>query len=135
MWLNDSPRLMSWMCFMAQCVIKIKGTLKTYIIKAPFVQLLLFGNTDTTWGYRGQDFRFSGCRGVLYVEEINILDEVIRNYLNEVSIIRDQLSYLDVEALRGGCQGHRAELYASKFARSLDALEGRYRVGDDDLKK
>ena len=58
-----------------------------------------------------------------------------REYLKEVSISRDQLNYLVMEALHGGCKGHRAELYASKVARSLVALEGRDRVGVDDLKK
>ncbi|KAJ0976141.1 hypothetical protein J5N97_018106 [Dioscorea zingiberensis] len=58
-----------------------------------------------------------------------------REYLKDVSISRDQLKYLVMESLRGGCQGHRAELYAARVAKCLAALEGREKVNVEDLKK
>ncbi|KAL8099614.1 magnesium-chelatase subunit ChlD, chloroplastic [Apium graveolens] len=58
-----------------------------------------------------------------------------REYLKDVIISREQLKYLVMEALRGGCQGHRAELYAARVAKCLTALEGREKVIVEDLKK
>jgi magnesium chelatase subunit D len=56
-----------------------------------------------------------------------------REYIKDLTLAPSQVLYLCEEAIRAGCQGHRAEIFATEVARASAALEGR-QINSEDLR-
>lgn len=63
--------------------------------------------------------------GGIYEAEDQLRNSIIfsREYLKDKKLSTEQLTYLCEEAMRGGCQGHRAEITATRVALASAALE------------
>ena len=69
----------------------------------------------------------------IYEKEEQLKSTIVfaREYLKETKLSTDQIKYLCEESIRGGCQGHRAEIAASRVALASAALEDSPVKADD----
>lgn len=61
--------------------------------------------------------------------------EMARMRLHQVEITTSQIQYLCEEATRAGCEGQRAEIFATEISKASAALDGRTSVSKEDLQK
>jgi magnesium chelatase subunit D len=69
------------------------------------------------------------------LEELRLDIILARERLQELHLSEEQTAYLVEEAIRGGVEGHRAEIFAERVARVHAALDERTRVEAEDLKR
>lgn len=67
-------------------------------------------------------------------EDLKLAILMARENLHGVKITTPQIRYLCEEAIRAGCEGHRADIFAVEVARASAALEGRHQINSGDLK-
>lgn len=61
--------------------------------------------------------------------------EMARMRMHQVEITTSQIQYLCEEATRAGCEGQRAEIFATEISKASAALDGRTAVSKEDLQK
>mmetsp|Transcript_36330 Transcript_36330/g.50469 ORF Transcript_36330/g.50469 Transcript_36330/m.50469 type:complete len:773 (-) Transcript_36330:295-2613(-) len=121
-----------------------EGSLREHLLDRIAINL----SADVPWG--GFEDRISAVQAAMSYQDIplEVADGakeqsdgartqilLAREYAKDVVIKPAQVKYVVTEALRGGVQGHRAELFAVRAAKALAALDSREEVNAEDLRK